>query len=407
MKAYEGGANPEGIFVKTAWGTGIDERSNEEAVYIYMQVTAATEHGYWLFAVDETGSSSGHVDTQTAIDPQKVRRTGDNGHFDGRVNYASARPGFEAFVNCGIRYSGNNKVYEFRVKLYTLDKNTAADSIIGLNFSISDSNQKKCTLNGNDWGNYVNLFNKYQLSEEFIESERQITLKTFDNTLIDTAKVESGSEYTLPEYDFENGLPFLGWSVGDQLLPAGAKITVTQNITIRAFSIGLAMEDGAAIRLTETTGMRWITYLDINNLHASANILSKGVLIVPVEYLKDGMVEFTHAGLEADGKVANAADGYIDVVATDYVAAGETYKNANGRKQFNAEIAEIQEANYETDYVAVGYVKVQYSDGTEAYIYADYSECARNVKYIATQAIADEGVYSADEIALLNTFVGQ
>lgn len=364
--------------------------------------------GFILY-IDESGKASGNVDDATTytwrtstqlakVDGYNV--TAANGNEYHRV----VRKNLDGTENTTNSGDGELVRIEARMRI-TTPEYAVAGNTVGFNIMIQPNNgtsisQISVCANKDNASTFI--------KRELGIIEREIILVNGNtNTEIDRVTVNKGSNFVLPTVDLGNGLPFLGWIVGEQLLPAGTEITVNDNISITAYSIGLSMEDGAAVRLTQTTGMRWITYLDDANLPLNVEIVGKGTLIVPKDYLTEG-VAFTHAGLEAAGRQANQANGYLDVVATEYVPESDLYKNANGRKQFNGSILNIQEGNYDRDFVAVGYVKVKYSNGVEASIYADYSECVRNVKAVAEAALADQtATFNTAETAVLKKFAGQ
>lgn len=366
----------ENYTYKTLWGTDSDGKA-----YLYILLeTADTNAGeVKIYRVKSTDGSTMAFQTD-------INWSTNSGNI------------FEANGKWAQSNTGNGYIAEFRIPL---EEGFGVDSTAKFNIQVKNVSGIFATFNSLD----LNNFTSFKLTDERIEIERTLTLVDQESgETLDTVTVIQGEKYTLPTAN--TAKPFLGWLVEGTIYPAGAKIAVNENTTIRAYSLGLEMEEGAAVRLTETTGMRWITYFDEATLPFSVEIVQKGTLIVPVDYLTDD-VKFTHADLEAAGRKANQANGYLDVVATEYVPAEHLYKNANGRKQFNGSIVEIQAGNYGRNFAAVGYVKVRYANGTEAYIYADYSKCVRNVKDVATGALADTTVtYNAAETALLKNFAG-
>ena len=396
--------------LKTLWGT---DETGTAYVYLLIQhndpdgtFTQGWDKDACYLGVDETANATSIANALTASNATHDCNWFDTSAGTNKVN--------SNWINVSVGRTGSGSecivTIEAKIKLLTVTDTPDEEEVISLTVLPQPHNGSgfaRYTMHGNQLREHVGLYTKFALSDNVIEINREVTLMNgMNRTEIRKENVKLGSEYTLPTVDLENGLPFLGWIVGDQFLPAGAKITISDNITISAYSIGLEMEDGAAVRLTATTGMRWITYLDDANLPLSAKILAKGTLIVPADYLT-GDVAFTHAGLEAAGRQANQAQGYLDLVAEEFVPDEYKYANAGNRNQFNGSIVEIKDTNYERDFAAVGYVKVRYSNGTEAYIYADYSECVRNVKYVAERALADTTVtFNAAETAVLKTFAG-
>ena len=423
FKYAEDSNNPYGgknHTVKVLWGM-------EDKAYVYMLLTinnpdtTASDTAQFIAAVDETGTASGNVDSQkTAGLP--VNRTGNTTIDVSKTSVSGNSNNIEYAATVGAN-ENNSRTVTVEIKIPMTSMSTAEAAIgkvIGLNIKGSTNAKHEATLNGGDWGNEMEDFIKFRLSDERVAiDELEVTLMNgHTNTQIgEKIKVAMGSEYALPTVEFENGNPLLGWIVGQDLLPAGAKITVIENTTIYAYSIGFKMQAGAQVRLTETTGMRWMTYLDKANLPFNTNIVAMGTLIVPEDYLHkkaDGTaedIEFTHKGLEAAGRLKNAENGYLDVEAEKFVDENYRYKDApEGWEQINGSIGNIKEANYDRDFAAVGYIKVKYSNTTELYIYADYSGCIRNVSYVANEELKDaEAVasYTDAELAVLNKFAGK
>ncbi|MBQ8885378.1 MAG: hypothetical protein IJY62_03315 [Clostridia bacterium] len=154
------------------------------------------------------------------------------------------------------------------------------------------------------------------------------------------------------------------------------------------FAIGyptaLSMKTGASVRIAaaKTSGIKFQTNLDRATVDAviaakGANNVSFGTLIVPKDYLTDGVTP-TFASLNKAGKKV------LDVPSTGFLTATETEYTYWGS------IVDILEANYKREFVGIGYMKVVEADGTVSYTYADYlASNARSVYTIASDALGD------------------
>ena len=396
--------------LKTLWGTDTDG-----IAYVYLLVQYNDPNGACQASWDGDACYLGIDETANATSITNALNASNATHD---CNWFATSEGTNKvnsnWINVAVSEtkSGDERIVTIEAKIKLLTVQDVADKEEVISFTVlpqahNGSGFARYAMHGNQLREHVGLYPKFTLSDDMIEVEREVTLMNgINNTEIRKENVSLGSTFELPTVDLGNGLPFLGWIVGEQLLPAGAQITVADNITITAFSIDLTMEEGAAVRLTETTGMRWITYVNESTLPFAASIVSKGTLIVPEDYLtvNGEAIAFTHTSLEASGRVANAANGYLDVVAEEYVPDEYKYKTTEA-EQFNGSIVTIQEGNYSRAFAAVGYVKVRYSNGVEAYIYADGSECVRTVKSVAIDALGDATAnYNAAEIAVLENF---
>lgn len=142
----------------------------------------------------------------------------------------------------------------------------------------------------------------------------------------------------------------------------------------------MSMRNGAAVRTIETeSGIRFL--VDINgqaytNALNAGLIIGAGTLVVPTSYLDSG-IPFVHESFP---------EGYFMDIPTETwtVESGNTWTYA-------AALINISPAQYARSMSARGYLKIAYSDGTEAYVYTAYSKDlhARSIYQVATSAYND------------------
>lgn len=221
------------------------------------------------------------------------------------------------------------------------------------------------------------------------------------------------------------------------LSPAGVTTTLTTDSTatydgydFRVYNIGFELLYGCSIRLSNPSGLRYMTTIDKADVEALNNFMSYypdlltgvsvGTVITPTEYV--GYIydaygsydNFTMAGLEdyfdddpGTGEenldyinVRAGFNNWLDEWTDDYVFAGsivnihDTTMNFSGRSYFTYTV-----------------------NGSETILYSNYSVAAnsRNVKWVAEQALGDpnyggaaqySGKLPAEQLATLNALAG-
>ena len=172
--------------------------------------------------------------------------------------------------------------------------------------------------------------------------------------------------------------------------------------------------NGASMRLSSPSGIRFGTRVDVNKLADLQALVTAekikavniGTIIAPWSYVKTAGA-FTVDALEE--KLTVSAK-YLDVKAT----IGEYYADAgaDGKATFTGSIVNIREQNLIHDFGAVGYVKLTLFDGTPLYIYSyeytvgmDTANLVRNVASMADECIKLGGVYN-NYLTVLNDLAG-
>ena len=148
----------------------------------------------------------------------------------------------------------------------------------------------------------------------------------------------------------------------------------------------LETADGAAVRLSNPTGLRFTGYIgkglldELKAEYGNANV-KIGMLITPTDYLTANSLAFTKEALDGCGSLP-AGKKYRKIEASTILESedGNAYK-------INCVLSNVLEANYGRKFSAVTYIEVNGS----TYYYADYSEAnnARSISYVAEAALLD------------------
>ncbi len=162
----------------------------------------------------------------------------------------------------------------------------------------------------------------------------------------------------------------------------------------------IVMTEGASTRISQSnSGIKFevnINKYSYNYLASIPNaVVSKGMLIVPYDYISDG-TEFTIDGLEKANKE------YLDIPSEDFL---ETSPSEQSYK-FWGSIVNIKPANYTRDFAGIGYIKVEVNGVTE-YVYASFdADNVRNVYEIAKEAYEDSTAgYTENQLNILKGFI--
>ncbi len=164
-------------------------------------------------------------------------------------------------------------------------------------------------------------------------------------------------------------------------LPLGA--TYDESLSFTPVYLEMTTAAGE-LRLSEVgNGMRFVTTVnraDFAALWALDENVSWGTLIVPQSHVGSMGGKITHAALDAAG-----------LKRLDVASVG-LYGESEEGVFFAGSVVQMLTANYTLKYTAIGYMKVNYSDGTSAYIYATPEggkQVSRSVFQLADIALSD------------------
>jgi hypothetical protein len=172
--------------------------------------------------------------------------------------------------------------------------------------------------------------------------------------------------------------------------------------------LGLETLEGARVRIDpeaiENSGLRFDNYVDEDTFYALADagfIVYVGTAITTVENLAE--VDGDWDALEDDVEK-------LTVDANDFVEGGDY--------NFTGAIININDYNYDQEFVATAYITIVLVEGQEATedteaveevsitLYAD-SNVVRSIEEVATLALADEtAVYTEAQLAILKAYIG-
>ena len=194
---------------------------------------------------------------------------------------------------------------------------------------------------------------------------------------------ENAWKYVLPTLNaYECGKPnevFIGWTANGKLYPAGYEYELTGNTTFESVWLTMYVVNGAAVRKTGNSGLRFSVNINGNGYSEALDaglIDSVGTLIVPTSYLADGK-PFVHESFP---------EGYFIDVPTETwtVDTGDTWT-------YVAALVNISPAQYAREMSARGYLKINYASG-EGYVYTAYSKDlhSRSIYSVATSAFNDD-----------------
>lgn len=162
---------------------------------------------------------------------------------------------------------------------------------------------------------------------------------------------------------------FVCWKVGNATYKPGDTILSLTDIELQEVCVDIAMIDGANIRMSNPTGLRFSTLMDkgvydaLINAFGAENVVT-GTLILPTDYLTAG-VEFTIDALTAKSikhkNVINDGANSIEIVSgVEYYV-------------YHASLVNILAQNLTRDFSARAYVQVKLSDSESVIVYSDYS----------------------------------
>ena len=153
------------------------------------------------------------------------------------------------------------------------------------------------------------------------------------------------------------------------------------------------MREGASVKMSTPTGLRFGASLDITaleQLKTSEGVTNVrvGTIILPNDYLNSDELPRLDSG-RVDGK------DMLDIPCT----------NMDEKGNFYGAITNVKTANYDRDFVARAYV--YYEVNGEAYAtYAEMNDNVRSISYVASEALADTTkTYTDTQKKILQSFV--
>ena len=230
---------------------------------------------------------------------------------------------------------------------------------------------------------------------------RQITFNYFDsgNKLINAVSTAQGKTLKLLECEDKEESKFVGWidltSSTDKIYAPGTEFVAEEKKEFKALYANIKMLEGAAAKLSSSTGLRFYSRVDMgtyNDIAKYASEFKYGTIICPSNKI-EAVSDFTIDNLE------QADITYINIPVNVWFNTTDTYM------EYTGVVTNILEKNYKLVLSARAYIKIKYSDGIERIIYSDYSDDnKRSVAQVAKAALNDANVYTNEQRKLLQQF---
>ena len=180
-------------------------------------------------------------------------------------------------------------------------------------------------------------------------------------------------------------------------LSAGFATVFAQATPKTLEEVTLTMEDGALIRVSEPTGIRFRSFMskeDYDGLMANTGegkaykSVSFGMLIAPEDYLTENR-ELTEANVFGENAVYSYGDTVVEgKTRIINVWDSRMYDYTSG-KFFAGIITNVAGTNYNRVFAGQAYVKATAQDGTASYLFAAATDNHRSVISVAQAAIAN------------------
>ena len=160
---------------------------------------------------------------------------------------------------------------------------------------------------------------------------------------------------------------------GDVAVPADCTVLPADKVIY-----GIGLVNGASVRLSSPTGLRFTAILGADYLNSLEGDVSFGIIIAPTDYVK-AAGEFTVEALEELGYDVT----HKEIKADKYVNEDPA---SDGYYEFTGVLAPVQEGNYTRAFSAIAYVKVG-----DTYYYSEYNEKdnSRSIAQVAEAAYKD------------------
>ncbi len=214
------------------------------------------------------------------------------------------------------------------------------------------------------------------------------TIKNGDKTLSST--VVDGNLFTAPAAVGMGNKAFVAWKTTDSagkvsIMSPGDVNMLESNVTLEAVGIELAMLDGASVKFSSDTSLRFVAKVskeDYSKLASLGLSAEMHILIAPTSYY-DGL--YGYHTLEALSEADLDKSRIFDVKAEGW------FKETDGYYYFTASTPTIAKADYTENYSAIAYTVIKGGTGEEKIIYSDYSDenNSRSVYEVASKAYND------------------
>lgn len=208
-----------------------------------------------------------------------------------------------------------------------------------------------------------------------------------------------GTEYTFPDFVDDTAVAYKD-ADGNYYTPGDVYGSLTADITFTTVDLSFSMLEGASMRFSDPTGVRFYSSVDtdlIDALKAKGAEISVGTLISPKDSLGENELTKEFGTLGVD---------YVDVKYTS-----DEWFNDGSFKGLVGSIVNIKTANINREFVGRGYITIKFGN-TQKTIYADYANSSidnnsRSICYIANRimVLGDYALYSSENQELIRNYV--
>ena len=169
----------------------------------------------------------------------------------------------------------------------------------------------------------------------------------------------------------------------------GSTVTVTSSMTFNAVNaIDIQVANGAAIKTSTPAGLKFRAKITTDNPEVvKSDAVTTGMLITPNDFYENNNMELD---LTSNYKTLNIVnEGWADEETLTYYGA----------------VANIAQANYTRDFVAIAYATIAYENGLKVTYYSNVAE-KRNVSYVASKVLEDtNNGLSEAELEVVGSFI--
>ena len=195
-----------------------------------------------------------------------------------------------------------------------------------------------------------------------------------------TEYVEKDAMYTLPEGKTAN--TFAGWLVNGEFYFAGEEIEIgNESLVLTPVELDFTMDEGAAIRITNTadnSGIRFTSRINVTALESLEEYgatVTYGTLIMPYDYL--------------EGKYEPNMEKFVagtTVGAQVLKIPSENHEIKDGYVVFRGAMVEINSGNYDRLFAGRGYIEITIGERKVVlYTPFSYEDNVRSIRYVAQQ----------------------
>lgn len=186
---------------------------------------------------------------------------------------------------------------------------------------------------------------------------------------------------------FTTGDALYGYYYNGKIYPPDYKIMVTEEMHLRSVkSLNVVIHKGASIRTLAPAGIRFLADVHINDKKSIPHnqalkqddegyglAIDLGMYIMPEDLYQNKYQQLTASSIEKDSKESDKwyAEGVAKVRNKGWFGADPTVDGYVGNPQFCSTLINMVPDNYERGLRALGYIKVNYTNGKSTIVWSD------------------------------------